>query len=172
MNKKIFLTASLILFGSITSGQQSSEWDKWNWLIGEWIGEGSGQPGQGKGTFSFSFDLDKNIIIRKSHSDYPPTDTKPLILHDDLMIIYYDSVRNPNKAVYFDNESHTIFYTATFSEKTITLISSKSTNVPIFRLIYSMIDTETVNTRFEMSQDGVKFMTYIEGKSKRIKPSH
>ena len=48
--------------------------DNWTWLMGEWKGEGSGQPGQGEGTFSFSYDLNKNIIVRKSHSVFPATE--------------------------------------------------------------------------------------------------
>ena len=35
------------------------------------------------------------------------------------------------------------------------------------RLTYTPIESETVNTKFEMSQDGEKFIIYIEGKSKK-----
>lgn len=42
-------------------------------------------------------------------------------------------------------------------------------DVPVFRLTYSLPDNHEVNTKFEMSQDGVLFATYIEGKSKKIK---
>lgn len=172
MKRKFFLTTVLLVFVINCLAQQNSLWGKWSWLIGDWIGEGSGQPGQGNGTFSFSFDLDKNILIRRSHSEYPATESKPKIIHDDLMIIYFDFTGNPDKAVYFDNEGHTIFYTATFSEKSITLTSGKSPDTPIFRLIYTYLSSETVNTQFAMSQDGVKFMPYVEGKSKRTKPRH
>ncbi len=154
-------------FVSASNGQQVSEWQKWEWLIGDWKGEGSGRPGQGGGTFSFSFDLDRNIIIRKSHSEYPATVKNPKVIHDDLMIIYSDPAANSDKAVYFDNEGHTIFYTASFSDKSITLTSEKLPDIPVFRLTYSLIDKVTVNTRFEMSQDGEKFMIYIEGISKK-----
>jgi hypothetical protein len=100
----------------ICSGQQNNTWDKWNWLLGEWQGEGSGKPGQGGGTFSFSFSLDNKILIRKSHSEYPVTEGSPEIIHNDLMIIYLDDNKIPSKAVYFDSEGHTIFYTAEFTE--------------------------------------------------------
>lgn len=167
MKSKMMLLVLFLGFVSACSGQQESEWQKWEWLIGNWKGEGSGQPGQGGGTFSFSFDLDKNIIVRKSHSEYPATEKNPKIIHDDLMVVYTDPAASSNKAVYFDNEGHTIFYTASFSDKSIILTSEKLPNAPVFRLTYSIIDKGTVNTRFEMSQDGEKFMTYIEGISKR-----
>ena len=49
------------------------------------------------------------------------------------------------------------------------LTSEKNPNAPIFRLTYTLLDDNTVNTKFEMSQDGENFMTHIEGKSKKVK---
>ena len=169
MNRKIF-TAAIFLGLFLTSfAQQNSTWHKWNWLIGDWAGEGSGQPGQGGGIFSFKTDLDQKILMRKSHSEYPAMGNKPNIVHDDLLIIYPDNSGNPVKAIYFDNEGHTINYTITYSDKAIVLTSEKIPNIPAFRLIYNQLDDLSVDTKFEISQDGVKFNTYIEGKSKKIK---
>lgn len=166
---RILLT--IIFCGILSTGfsQQKPNWDQWRWLTGEWVGEGSGQPGTGGGTFSFKTDLDQHVLIRKSHSEYPATADKPQVIHDDLMVVYPDFSGTPAKAIYFDNEGHTINYTINYSDKSIILTSDKIPNVPIFRLTYSLLDNETVNTKFEMSQDGVKFFTYIEGKSKKSK---
>ena len=169
MKYKLFLTFTLLMMVNICSGQKSSVWDKWNWLTGEWRGEGSGEPGSGGGTFSFSFDLDSNVMVRKSHSEYPSAAGKSVVIHEDLMIIYRDFTGSPDKAIYFDNEGHTISYTISFSEMEIVLTSDKVPNSPVFRLVYSLIDAETVNTKFEFSQDGEKFSTYIEGTSKKTK---
>jgi hypothetical protein len=170
MTLKVKLLISVLFFGiiSISSAQQNTTWNKWDWLTGDWKGEGSGQPGQGSGAFSFSFDLDRNIIIRKSHSIYPATQSKPATKHDDLLIVYLDVTGNPNKAIYFDNEGHTISYTITYSDKSIMMTSDKIPDTPVFRLVYTLVDSETINTRFEMSQDGDKYTPYIEGKSKKI----
>lgn len=142
-------------------------WDKWSWLLGEWKGEGNGQPGQGGGTFTFKYDLDKKIIERKSHSEYPASGNKPKTVHDDLMIIYTDMSGNPSKAIYFDNEGHVINYNVTSSDRSIIMTSEKAGAIPVFRLTYSDLGSKSINTKFEMSQDGEKFMTYIEGKSKK-----
>jgi hypothetical protein len=167
MKTKLLIIAIVAILSMPCAGQQVTKWDKWSFLIGEWRGEGSGQPGQGGGSFSFAFDLDKNVLIRKSHSEYPATETKPKIIHDDLMIVYSDAANSPLKAVYFDNEGHVINYSVKYSEESITLTSDKIANVPVFRLTYTFIDNNTVDTKFEMSQDGEKFMTYIEGKSRK-----
>ena len=167
MKVKLLLTFALFGFLTACFGQQNSGWGKWNWLTGEWVGEGSGQPGQGGGTFSFKLDLDQKIMVRKSHSKYPATASKPKVIHDDLMIVYSDPTGSPSKAIYFDNEGHTINYSVTYSDQSIVFTSDKIQDVPVFRLSYNLLENGFVNTKFEMSQDGVKFNTYIEGKSKK-----
>lgn len=169
MKTRLVLIIALSALLTVSFGQQVPTWDKWSWLTGEWIGEGSGQPGQGAGTFSFSFDLDKNILVRKSHSEYPAADNKPKVIHDDLMIVYPDNSGVTSKAIYFDNEGHTINYSIIYSDRSIILTSEKAPNVPVFRLTYTLLENEAVNTKFEMSQDGKTFITYIEGKSKKMK---
>lgn len=136
--------------------------------MGEWKGEGIGQPGQGGGTFVFVYDLDKNVIARKSHSEYAAKDDKPGVIHDDLMIVYLDNNQEP-KAIYFDNEGHVINYSIDFADHSIILTSEKVANAPLFRLTYTLLDSDMVDTKFEMSRDGKSFMTYIEGKAKKVK---
>ena len=169
MNQKIIIISALFFISCNSFSQQNTSWEKWNWLVGNWSGEGSGQPGQGGGTFSFTTDLDENIMVRKSHSEYPASENKPAVIHDDLMIIYRDIKGNPSNAIYFDNEGHTIEYQISYNEESIVFVSKKVPNVPVFRLTYTFLDSKTVNTKFEMSQDGENFFSYIEGKSVRGK---
>ena len=159
----------MILLSATTFAQQPAKWDKWQWLVGNWKGEGEGKPGQGKGTFSFKPDLNEHVLVRKSHSEYPANGNRPATTHDDLMVVYADYTGTPSKAIYFDNEGHTINYSITYADKAIVMVSEKVQNVPTFRLTYTSLDSETVNTKFEMSQDGTTFVTYVEGKSKKVK---
>jgi hypothetical protein len=167
--KKYLLTLIACFVLAVIGYAQQNKWDNWDWLLGEWQGEGSGQPGQGDGTFSFAFDSGKNNIVRKSHTEFPATANNPAFVHDDLMIVYLDYTGNPTKAIYFDDEGHTINYSISYAEKTITFLSEKIPNVPIFRLTYILLDDETVNIKFEISMDGENFMTHIEGKSRKAK---
>ena len=166
---KTKLLLAIALTGLVTAGfaQPNINWEKWNWLIGTWTGEGSGTPGQGGGTFTFKPDLDKAILVRNSHSEYPAAENKPAIIHDDLMIIYPDFSGSPSKAIYFDNEGHTIHYSVSYPEHSIVLTSEKIPNVPVFRLTYTLLSDGAVNTKFEMSRDGLTFSTYIEGQSRK-----
>jgi len=169
MKAKLYLTIGLLAFITNCFGQHPSSWAKWSWLIGEWKGEGTGEPGKGSGAFSFKPDFSDKILVRKAHSEYPATTNKPAFVHDDLLIVYLDFSGNPSRAIYFDNEGHTINYSISYADKSIVLLSDKIPNVPLFRLTYTLLDDETINTKFETSQDGEKFVTYIEGKSKKIK---
>lgn len=162
---------AIVLLGitSMSFGQQDTTWQKWNWLVGDWVGEGSGAPGQGGGWFSLQPDLNGKILVRRNHSEYPAKKDKPAISHDDLMIVYLDHAGQPDKAIYFDNESHTINYAITCLEKSIVFTSNKVPSMPVFRLTYAPLDKDTLSVKFEMSQDGESFRTYTEGKCTRKK---
>jgi hypothetical protein len=169
MKTKPALLIVLLCSFYVCPGQQAPDWNKWNWLIGDWIGEGSGAPGQGGGTFSFKLDLDQRILVRKSHSEYPATGAKPALIHEDLLIVYPDFSGTPAKAIYFDNEGHTINYMLANVDKTIVFTSDKIPGRPIFRLTYTRLDDGAVNVEFAMSRDGEKFAPYVAGKSKKVK---
>ena len=162
-------TLLLLLLPSMSFGQQDTTWQKWNWLIGEWVGQGSGTPGKGGGWFSLQPDLDGKILVRRNHSEYPATKEKPETIHNDLMIVYLENAGQPGKAIYFDNESHIINYAIAYRDKWIVFTSNKVPNMPVFRLTYSSLGGDTIGVKFEMSRDGETFMTYTEGKCTRKK---
>jgi len=169
MKSKLLMTIMLSGLLATCFAQQNKTWNKWQWLLGSWQGNGSGEPGKGGGTFSFALDLNEKVLIRKSHAEYTASENKPAITHDDLMIIYPDYSGNPAKAIYFDNEGHIINYSIMYDDKSIVFTSGRIPDVPVFRLTYSLLENETINTKFEISQDGDKFTTYIEGISKKIR---
>src|SRR5262245_21202082 len=77
-----------------------ANWDAWQFLLGEWEGEGSGTPGQGVGGFRFSLDLQKRVLVRKNWANYPATDKQAAFSHEDLMVVYQEPGQ-PTRAVYF-----------------------------------------------------------------------
>ncbi|MFH0761636.1 MAG: hypothetical protein V2A67_09060 [Bacteroidota bacterium] len=162
----------LILSGSqMVTAQQPANWDSFKHLFGEWVGEGNGQPGQGIGSFTFATELEGNILTRRSHTAFPATADRPAFVHDDFMVIYPDYSGVPSKAIYWDNEHHTIEYAVSFSDKAVVFTSAAMQNMPRFRLTYETIDAQTINVKFEMSnpQTPDEFRLYLEGKSMKIK---
>src|SRR5450631_790415 len=151
-SRKILLFAILLVSGQLIFGQQNKNpWEKWNYLIGEWVGEHSGQPGAGEGKFSFQTDLDGRILVRKSRTVFTASTSSAELIHDDLMIIYQGGGDNLQEAIYFDNEGHTIKYKVSFTDKAIVLTSDIIPNAPRFRFTYTTIDDKTVNASFEIA---------------------
>ena len=75
----------LYLPGSSTEPAAGDDpWACYRFLIGEWAGEGSGQPGQGKGAFSLAPDLQGKILLRKNHAEYPASGDRPAAAHDGV----------------------------------------------------------------------------------------
>jgi len=150
---------------------ETMPWDKWQPLIGTWKAEGKGNPGQGVGTFSFAYDLQKRVIVRSSHTDYPASEGRPAFAHDDLLIIYADEASHRFRGDYFDNEGHVIRYSAEFSPdgKSVTFLSDPAPSQPVFRLSYSMADPSVLGIKFEIAPPNApdQFKVYVEGSARK-----
>ena len=153
---------------SIASAQQAARpanWDAWQFLLGEWEGKGGGDPGQGTGGFTFSLDLQKRILVRRNHSEYPATNKQPAFSHEDLMVVYQEADK-PARAVYFDNEGHVIHYNVEFSpdQNSLVFLSGAIPSAPQFRLTYSKAPRNSLEIKFEIAPPGApgKFSTYLQ----------
>ncbi len=172
-NVRWYLAVCAMLFclSSLQARPDEDAWAGYRFLIGNWVGEGSGGPGQGSGEFSLAFGLDKKVLIRKNRSDYPAANGRPAVHHEDLMVIYRGDDGKPSKAIYFDNEAHVIEYKATGSDdhKTLTFVSDARPSAPRFRLTYTKSEGETVKIKFEIAPPGKpeEFKTYLEGSARR-----
>ena len=146
--------------------KKNEDWKSFYFLIGEWIGEGSGTPGQGTGSFSFDFDLQKKIILRKSITNFPSTKENPAFSHEDLTVIYKHSDGSVH-AIYFDNEGHIINYSLNFSDdySAIIFLSDVSQGNPRYRLTYSKINNQKLGIKFEIASasNPEAFSTYYSG---------
>ncbi len=145
-------------------------WDSLRFLVGDWVGEGSGRPGEGSGSFSFRFDLGENILVRRNHSEYPPSGGKSAIVHDDLMVCYPDPAGGRILAIYFDNEGHVIQYVAeTDGSGRLVLASEVKPSSPSFRLTYTKLAGDTVGIKFEIAPPGrTEFVSYLSGKATKV----
>jgi len=164
--------AGLLPGNSAARAQETTNgWAAFQYLVGDWVGEGEGQPGQGAGGFSFYPDLQNRILVRKNHASYPPTKDRPGFSHDDLMVVYRESDNAPPKAVYFDNEGHVIHYSVDVSpdRKRIEFVSEALPSSPRYRLTYVMTGDNRLALKFEIAPPGKpdSFSTYIEAKAKR-----
>ncbi|MGD1044395.1 MAG: hypothetical protein ABR936_03580 [Bacteroidota bacterium] len=169
----LFIVIGLIFIQA--TAQQSlpkPDWSAFQFLMGEWTGEGSGNPGQGNGIFTFSLDLQDRILIRRNQSDYPETKTHAAFSHNDLMVIY-QAIGQPVRAIYFDNEDHAIQYNINISEngKSITFINDSLPARPRFQLTYTSLAEDSLLITFEIAplDKPNNFSKYLEGRAHRTK---
>ncbi len=168
----------LVLMLTVAAPQRATAptgdaWAPFRFLLGEWTGEGQGQPGATSGTATFRMDLDGRVIVRTSRTAVPATGSQPSSVHQDLMVIYHDAPGRPARAIYFDNEDHTIEYDVTISAdgKAVTFLTRALPSAPRFRLVYTQINADTVDVKFEMAPPGSPeaFKVYTQGVTKRVK---
>jgi hypothetical protein len=153
-----------ILFVSSLIGQ---DWGPAQFLVGNWAGEGGGQPGQGTGAFSFSPELQGKILVRRSFAEYPAANGKPASRHDDLLIVYRDETNHGLRATYFDSEGHAIQYTVRPADGTVVFVSEGARSGPRFRMSYTSTGKNTLKFKFEIAAPGKDFAPYIEAAAHR-----
>jgi hypothetical protein len=139
--------------------------------MGEWVGEGTGAPGEGTGGFTFRLELQGRVLVRRNHADYPATKDRPDFSHEDLMVVYPSADGGATRAVYFDSEGHVIHYAATVSEpaKTWTFLSELEPSAPRYRLTYEEKSEGKLLIRFEIAPPDKPgaFQTYIQASAHR-----
>ena len=170
----VLLAAILIAFAHSSGAQTApTTWGALDFLLGEWVGEGSSEAGQGSGAASFHLDLQKRVIVRTSHAEYPAAKGKAAYVHDDLMIIYRESEKGPFQAIFFDNEGHVIRYGIQISpdEKSIEFLSETSPGSPTFRLTYTKTGADGLVLKLEMAPPGKPdaFSPVVTGAMRRKK---
>ena len=169
----LLVIACAIGWGTLLAQQPAaSEWRDWSFLLGEWKGEGGGEPGQGIGGFTFKPDLQQSVLVRTSYSEYPASKDRPAYRHDDLMVIYREKPSSPVQAMYFDNEGHVIHYGVTIDStaKTAVFLSQPENGAPRYRLTYTAKAPDTVSIKFEVAPPDKpeQFKTFIEARATRI----
>jgi len=169
----MIVSATLAQAPSSARGPLADPWAGWRFLVGNWVGEGGGSPGEGSGSFSLRFSLDERILVRESHTEYPAVGGKPRVVHEDLMACYPDPVGGRILAIYFDNEGHVIRYTEEpGGPGRVVLVSEVNASSPRFRLTYTRLGPDTVAIAFEIAPSGHPdgFVPYVTGKAIRSNP--
>ena len=168
----ISLVLALVFAGSQASAQKTDPWASYRFLVGTWTGEGTGQPGSTTGTATFAFELDGRILVRTGRTSVPASAQGPAYAHEDKLVVYRDAPSQPMRAIYWDNEDHTIEYEVSVSAdgKAVTFVSRPSAAAPRFRLVYTQLNAERVDVKFEMAPPGSPdaFKVYTQGITRRV----
>jgi hypothetical protein len=167
----LLLAACAIASASPTPNAEARDvWDGWAFLLGDWVGTGTGKPGEGTGAFSFRPDLDGRIFVRKNRVEYPARDgSGAAAVHEDLLIVYPARGGPGFRAIYFDNEGHTIPYRIALSPTVPSVVfeSEGAAGETRFRLSYEGSAGGGLAIIFSIAPPGEDFRVYTSGTARR-----
>lgn len=162
----------LVALPAVARGAAPDPWSRWRFLLGEWAGTGSGDPGAGSGGSTFALELDGNILVRYSRADYPAAAGRAALGHRDLLIVYPGASDSLFRAVYFDNEGRVIQYRVLAPAAGGRLIfdSEGAEPGPRFRLIYQAMAGDSLGVEFLIAPPGGELKRYVGGALRRVEP--
>ncbi len=143
---------------------QPDPWAGLHFLEGTWEARTSGTPGvKASGLYTFQLELNGHIMARHSSSD--PDCKGPAefnCAHGDLLYLYSEPGAGL-KAIYFDNEGHTIHYgVSTPAPGQAVFLSEAAASGPRFRLTYELKGTVMSGT-FQLRMPGASaWQSYLE----------
>ena len=160
----LVLLAATLGFAQAGPAKSSNPFEGLHFLLGDWVGTGTGEPGEGSGGFSLKPELNGQILVRRNFAEYPATKDGPAFRHEDVMNIFMEDGKL--RAIYFDSEGHVIHYLIT-TEKDSAIFLSEGDG-PRYRLTYQALDPTLISIKFEMAPPGGgEFKTYIQATAKR-----
>jgi len=142
----------------------------WDALVGRWIGIDDGRPGTASGATSFEYELDGRVLTRRNVVDYPGSNGRAGVHHEDLMTIHPAPDGRDAEAMYYDNEGHVIHYAATWSsdEHVLVMLSLPDAGAPRFKLTFTFEQFDRLAVVFEIAPPGsVEFRRYVGGTMRR-----
>ena len=161
--------------GATPAAASSAFGPQWRVLIGEWAGDGGGQPGSATGRTSYRFEVGERAIVRRNRADVAASAGRPASVHEDLLVIYSGAKPGEARALYVDNEDHVIQYSAAWSAdgKTLTFVSDVMPTAPRFRMTYKIQSADEHVLDFDIAPPGSPdgFRPYVSGKLKRLQPT-
>lgn len=168
------LISPCVIFSQMT--KRDSLWLLLKPFVGDWKGEGGGQPGKGIYERSYQLILNKRFIEIRNKSTYEPTTQHPNgEVHEDIGYFSYDNSRKTFMLRQFHVESFVIQYridSISPDKKTIVFISEAIENIPSgyrAKETYRFITDDEIEETFEIAEPNKEFAVYSKVKLVRQK---
>jgi hypothetical protein len=155
---------------------QSDPWVSIRFLVGEWAGTASGEPGTGTVSRRYEFVLGNRFIHERNTSTYPPqAKNKAGEVHQHWSILSYD--RNRKNIIFrqFHQEGFVILYALNSILSTpskLVFDSEQTENVNKSwkaRETYEVISSNEFTETFELAQPDKPFEIYSRNHFKRVR---
>jgi hypothetical protein len=176
---KIMSLLALIALPWLGIAQTPKPNDVWQPLrvfLGNWKGQGGGEPGKGEYERSYRLIFNEGFIEIKNKSSWQPTEQNPQgEVHEDLGYISYDKARNTFIHRQFHIEGFVNQYRLeSISEggKKIVFISEAIENIPAgwrAKETYQILGDHEFSETFELAPPDKEFGVYTKATLKRVK---
>ncbi len=135
-----------------------------HFLEGTWEANTGGAQGvTTSGVYSFARELDGHVMARHATND--PGCKAPAAFdckHGDLLYVYLDAPGQPLRAIYFDNEGHTLHYTVSTPTPSLAMFVSEPGYGPQLRLMYEL-KSGVMYGKFQVLTPGqTEWKSYLE----------
>ena len=156
------------------NAKRDSIWAPVNFFVGEWRGEGGGEPGIGKYERSYKPTLNGNFIEIHNKSTYPPTEKNPKgEVHEDVGYIFYDKGRRTFLLRQLHVEGFANDYvleSLSPDKKTLVFMTESIVNIPKgwrARETYRFLSNNKFEETFELAPPDQPFAVYTKVKFTR-----
>ncbi len=176
---KLAVSIALLAASAMSSQSQDSRSDPWapmRFLVGEWAGEASGEPGTGTASRRYEFILGGRFIHERNTSTYPPQEkNKAGEVHQHWSIFSYDKNRRTVVFRQFHQEGFVIVYVLNLNLSTPSKLVFDSEQIENFdsswkaRESYDLISDNEYTETFELARPGKSYEVYSRNHFKRVR---
>ncbi len=158
-------------------GDNPDPWANMRFLVGEWAGASSGEPGSGTASRRYEFVLGGRFLYERNTSTYPPQEkNKAGEVHQHWSIFSFD--RNRNTVVFrqFHQEGFVVVYVLNPGLSTSSKLVFDSEQIENFnsswkaRETYEVISDREFTETFELARPVGPFEVYSRNHFKRVRP--
>ncbi len=147
--------------GARADSQPPSPLDALAFLVGDWVGSGGGQPGERSGGSVFEWAAERHALVRRNWAVTQGG------RHEDVLLVY-PAGGGALRALYTDNEGHTIPYDVTVAPDRRRVVFLSTGDGPRYRLWYEAAADGSLAAGFETAPPGgAAFRPYLEWTARR-----
>lgn len=172
----ILVLMTLPLVGTAQTPKPQDVWQPLRVFLGNWKGQGAGEPGKGEYERSYRFIFNERFIEIKNSSSWLPTDQNPKgEVHEDLGYLSYDKGRKTFVLRQFHIEGFVNQYKLeSISEDgtRIVFISEAIENIPAgwrAKETYEIRGNDEFTEAFELAPPDKEFEIYSKATLKRVR---
>lgn len=167
MKALLFLVIFLPFVAAAQNSVKTDPWAPFKPFIGNWTGEGGGEPGNGSYERSYQFIMGNKFIEVRNKSTYPPSANNPKgEVHEDLGYISYDRSLKTFRLRQFHIEGFVNEYlldSISPDQKTLIFITESIENIPAgwkAKETYRILSDTRIEETFELAAPQKAYEVY------------